>query len=432
MTEAHAKIEPIGIGAQWWRSREFTIALTLVLVALLIRGAVIFHPGHQPDVRIFEGWAERGARYGIINMYNTSLPGRIADYPPSILYLYTAVGNVVEALQGDFHHAELFIAILKMPAIIGDILMGLLLFGLGAHAVGPRRGLAAAGLYLLLPASWIDSAVWAQADSIYTLLLVAAFAAIAMRRGVLAGVAAGLALTAKFQVLPFLPLLAVIAVAIDWKLLVRGVVGCIAGIVLVFLPFIRARNLDQVYNAYGQAVGAYGILSVNAFNIWRIAFGDRAAAVSDLTLSGGLSLRTWSLAAFAIALALTLYFSARAVRARESRGQQQVEGVLASAAVMALVFFVFPTEIHERYLFPFIALAAIWGTRGRLELLVYCVISLSVGLNIAYSLSISVTDMFFAVIPSAERLVSVLIVAGGFAATVMIFSQERRPRKRSG
>jgi Gpi18-like mannosyltransferase len=267
-----------------------------------------------------------------------------------------------------------------------------------------------------MPASWLDSAVWGQTDSFYSLLLLAAFAAIGFRRGVLAGVAVGLAVTAKFQVVAFLPLIAVLAASIDRRMFVKGFVASIVTVLAVFAPFIIAGKMGNIIREYSQAPGSYQLLSVDAFNFWHLLFGEAASATSNLDTFAGLTFRTWGTAAYLLALAMILVVGSRAVRnALDDR--QRVEAALASAAMTSLAFFWFPTEIHERYLFPFLALAALWGTSGRREMVIYLVLSLAVGLNIAYSLPISVTDAFFRVVPAADRLVSLVIVIAGIAAS---------------
>ena len=399
--------------------------LAILAIALLIRAAVIFHPGHMQDVGLFERWASEGVRFGITSIYDRQLQLITPDYPPLLLYVYTAIGHVVYGIQGSFAHTTLFVAALKLPAIIADALVALLLLILGSRLGYTQRGLIAAGIYLIMPASWLDSAVWGQTDAFYSLLLLAAFAAIGFRRGVLAGVFVGLAVSAKFQVVAFLPLIAVLAASIDWRMFAKGLAACIVTVLAVFTPFIMAGKIDNVMREYSEALGSYQLLSVKAFNVWRLLFGDAARTTSNLGTFGGLTFRTWGIAAFLVALAAILVIASRAVRRAVDHGTR-VEAVLSAAAMISLAFFLFPTEIHERYLFPFVVLAALWGTSGRREMAVFLVLSLAVGLNIAHSLPISVTDLFFRVVPAADRLVSLAVIVAGFAASAMMIRRLRQ------
>lgn len=399
--------------------------LAILAAALLIRAAVIFHPGHMQDVTLFERWASEGVRFGITSIYDRQLQLITPDYPPLLLYVYTAIGHAVYNIQGSFEHTPLFVAALKLPSIIFDLLVALLLLVLGNRLGYTRRGLTAAGIYLIMPASWLDSAVWGQTDAFYSLLLLAAFASIGFRRGVLAGVFVGLAVSAKFQVVAFLPLIAVLAASIDWRMLGKGLAACLVTVLAVFTPFIVAGKIDNVIREYSQALGSYQLLSVDAFNVWHLLFGEASSRTSNLGSFAGLTFRTWGIAAFILALGVILVLASRAVR-RAPDHERRVEAVLAAAAMTSLAFFIFPTEIHERYLFPFIVLAALWGMSGRREMVIYLVLSLAVGLNIAYSLPISVTDAFFGIVPGADRLVSLTVVVAGFAASAAMISRLRQ------
>ena len=46
-----------------------------------------------------------------------------------------------------------------------------MLYALGCRWRGQRTGLVAAGLFLFLPVSWYDSALWGQADAVGTLVV---------------------------------------------------------------------------------------------------------------------------------------------------------------------------------------------------------------------------------------------------------------------
>ncbi len=402
--------------------------LAILAAALLIRAALIFHPGHMQDLGLFARWASEGVRFGITSIYDRQLQLITPDYPPLLLYVYTAIGHAVYNIQGSFEHTPLFVAALKLPAIISDVLVALLLLVLGNRLGYTRRGLIAAGIYLIMPASWLDSAVWGQTDAFYSVLLLAAFAAVGFRRGVLAGVFVGLAVSAKFQVVAFLPLIAVLAASIDWRILVKGLTACIVTVVAVFAPFLMAGKLDNVVREYTQALGSYQLLSVDAFNIWHLLFGEAASATSNLDSFAGLTFRAWGISAFILALTVILVIASREVR-RAGSDVRRVEAIFAAAAMTSLAFFIFPTEIHERYLFPFLVLAALWATGGRREMTLYLVLSLAVGLNIAYSLPISVTDAFFGVVPGADRLVSLAVIVAGFAASAAMLGRLRQEIK---
>lgn len=395
-------------------------------IGITIRLLLIFHRGNVLDIRLFEEWAAKGATYGPTNLYNPSLPGRIADYPPLLLYVYTLVGKLVLELQNDFHHSQIFVIGIKAPGIIADCLISILILLAGTRVATRKRAALAAGIFFLLPGSWLDSAVWGQSDAIYSGFVFAAFMAVAARRGVTAGIAAGLAVSAKFQTLAYLPALVITAAALDWRLLVRAAIAFAGTIVLVFLPFVAAGAADSVIKAYTHILGAYRATSVNAFNFWWLRFGPDSARISDDTVVNGASYRTWGLGFLGLALLglLTLVW----LKLRNQTRSQTVDYSLQVAAITALLFFVVPTEIHERYLYPYLILAALWATKGRLEMSLYLVISTAVALNIAFPLHISLTNWMFASFPGAGRALSFAIIISG----VLSFAIFLRAPKQQG
>ena len=399
----------------------FRDAFPLFAIALAIRIALIFHPGHVQDFQIFSSWAEKGAEYGVVEMYDPRVPGHMTDYPPVMLYLYTGVGHLIGAIQGDQARTMFSTAMVKLPGILGDFALAAVMILIGRRTIGRRRGVIAATLYLLLPASWLDSAVWGQVDSVVTLLVLVAFVALAMKRPWIAGSAAGLAVCTKYQALAFLPLLAAIALVIDWRLLTKAVVATVGAATAVLMPFIIAGNFSQVAAAYSRAVGAYSVLSANAFNLWRIGFGDAASSIPDTQDFAGLSYRNWGFVMFASALTIVIVLTSRMLASARDDDTLRLRIVLASAAVLSLAFFMFPTQIHERYLFPFLALGAFFATRGWIEMLTYLTISAGIALNIAYRLSISAAELLYRAVPGAERLIAIALLASGVVASVMIF-----------
>ena len=85
-----------------------------------------------------------------------------ANYPPTYLYLLWLLGFIGNP------------ALLKLPPMLADIGIAAIVYALGSRWRGPRTGLVAAALFLFLPVSWYDSALWGQVDAIGTLAAVAA------------------------------------------------------------------------------------------------------------------------------------------------------------------------------------------------------------------------------------------------------------------
>ena len=174
-----------------------------------------------------------------------------------------------------------------------------------------------------------------------------------MRGAILAALAA--VLKPQFGIL--IPIVAVLAFvrarsARDpWAFVVAGLAGA-ATIAIAALPF--GLTLPDVLAKVAEAAGGYPYLSVNAWNPWAlIEVGGRAVVdatgwasdIDPLPLIGipGVAIGSAAIAA-AVLVAMRYVRSDTAIR------------TVTAVAILAIAFFVLPTRVHERYLFPAIPL----------------------------------------------------------------------------
>lgn len=66
------------------------------------------------------------------------------------------------------------VLLLKLPPIAADLAIAALLYWAGRRWFGDRTGLVAAALYLFIPVTWYDSAIWGQVEAVGTLAMLAA------------------------------------------------------------------------------------------------------------------------------------------------------------------------------------------------------------------------------------------------------------------
>ena len=93
------------------------------------------------------------------------------DYPPLYLYILRYIGKVL--LRLNWAPDSIFgIILIKMPAILADILSGILVYMVTARKMSKKTALILSGLYLFNPAILVNSAMWGQTDGIMTLLVV--------------------------------------------------------------------------------------------------------------------------------------------------------------------------------------------------------------------------------------------------------------------
>jgi dolichyl-phosphate-mannose-protein mannosyltransferase len=125
--------------------------------------------------------------------------------------------------------------------------------------------------------------------------------------------------------------------------------------------------LSNIYfSAYNNP--SYQVTSLNAFNMW---------ALGGLWVPDGfLSIVGWVL--FGCLAAFTLYVLHKRF---EASGEVLV---LFSAFVLLFAFFMLPTRIHERYLFPAISMLALMFPFVKKSRLLYAVLTGTFFVNVAY------------------------------------------------
>ncbi|HEX2221984.1 MAG TPA: hypothetical protein VHK06_05615, partial [Candidatus Limnocylindria bacterium] len=136
--------------------------------------------------------------------------------------------------------------------------------------------------------------------------------------------------------------------------------------------------------------GTYTGLTVNAINLWMNPWSGLADAElhwGDDTLPAAVSLFGSELLRFPftwqhVGLALFVGFALLALWQVARR--DDALGLLVAATLLAVAFFVVPTRVHERYLFPALALAAPLALRRPSWGVLYGVLSASLFLNVYY------------------------------------------------
>jgi Gpi18-like mannosyltransferase len=143
-----------------------------------------------------------------------------------------------------------------------------------------------------------------------------------------------------------------------------------ATVFLVILPFEWTNPITFLTNIYFGAYGGYQYTSINAFNLWGL-FG---LWIPD----GNLYLVGWAL--FGAFAAFTLYVLYR---------RFHVSGDLLAIFAAFLLFFEFfmlPTRIHERYLFPAISMLVLLVPFAKKIRYLYVALTATLFVNEAYVL----------------------------------------------
>jgi dolichyl-phosphate-mannose-protein mannosyltransferase len=391
-----------------------SIRLTLAYVLLPVSGFYF-------DVPAFASWALSLAYHGPAPYYTTA---GFADYPPGFLLILWPLGLLsLQIAPNDELTTRLLV---KLPAILADCLLAAAVAWLGLRrAAGARAGLLAAALYILNPVTWFDSAVWGQVDSIGTLILFLTIVSLGAGRSELAALLAALAILTKPQYAIVAPIVGV--VLLRKHLLQRGKSGVVLRqeaeesvrsgdgfFASLRMTLGRLPSLRLVTSLLAGAIPAYAVLSLfhqtpfefiehmrqtadqypyvsmNAFNPWAIF-----ALASGEETTHPLQAVPWLLDLLPITdgitpyqIGLTLFVLASVPVAIRLAMRQDQRTLWICASALALALFILPTRMHERYAFPFFALALpLAATSGR-WLACYVILSLASFANIyaVYSL----------------------------------------------
>jgi Gpi18-like mannosyltransferase/predicted membrane-bound dolichyl-phosphate-mannose-protein mannosyltransferase len=428
----------------------------LLLLGLVLRLTIAYvlwpGSGFETDIATYTAWASRLYEFGPGSFYES---GMFADYPPAYLYVLWLGSHVMAFLHGG-NFAAVPSDALKLGPILADIAVGAALYVIARRWAGERPdaarlGLIAAGLYLFNPVTWYDSALWGQTDAAGALVILLCVGALV--RGNSEGAAALAVLAAlvkpQFGVVAG-PIVAAVLLrrhllapgsgprerpwapvpVARWlsqeQGLIRIVSSAAVGLItmlVVLTPF--GLSVPGFVERMAGTAGGYPWLSVNAYNPWALVGSD---GQQPLALGGGWSPDT---VAFlgplpAVVIGGALLVVAFLLGMLRLGWRDDRRSIVLVAIFLALAFFVLPTRVHERYLFPVFGLVPLLAVLDRRWLV--ALIGLSVGAFINFH---GILTMPLYATPNLEELplgaafreppaivLSVLVVLAAFAFNV--------------
>lgn len=383
------------------------LALRLIIAYVLLPGS-----GFGVDRGTFQAWAGELAARGPGGFYER---GFFVDYTPGYLYVLWLVGVIGNALGGIGD-------LIKLPAILSDVVLAWLVHSMVLELGGPRRGARLAAILVLVnPVTWFDSAIWGQVDSFGVVFLLLALRELWRGRSERASVLAVVAAIIKPQLGILIPILAVVLLrrhlagpllgrgqapgAGPLRLLTSGALALGTAIVLC-LPF--GLSLVGLLQQVAKTAGGYPYLAVNAYNPWALVerdgnglaangawLRDSAGPKPDevATLIAGIPAVFVGTALLLLVIGLVCVVVGWWGGRTEPAGLGEAGEVadcpppgpatddrrmlLVALTVLALAFFVVPTRVHERYLFPAFALGAILAATSLRWRAAYVVLALA-------------------------------------------------------
>jgi len=371
---------------------KFTLLALLVLGLLFRLYLATMMEGHAGDLAFFRNWSAAAAQ-GLTSLYSNTR----CDYPPLYIYVLWLVGKI-SALAVLQPYSTI---LLKLPSILADLATAWLIYGWSRERMAPETSVLLTSFYIFNPAVFINSTLWGQVDSFFTLLIALAIWALTKAR---TGPAAALftaAVLMKPQGIIFLPVLAFeLLRQRNLKTIIKAALWAVGTSFVITLPFAWQQAAGWIIYLLTGTIGEYPYASVNAFNLFYLL---GANYVPDSQVPFLLSYHYWGML-FIILTTLICWWLY--VRSNDRN--------MAATAALLLITGVFTLgpSMHERYLFPAIALViiAFIGRRDSRLLLLAIGFSLSIFVNTAAILFGGILNS--SPIPQAASLLNLLLLGG--------------------
>ena len=319
----------------------------IFLLALVLRLVLAAnHHGFDVDITDFTSWGNRMLEVGPGNFYSDDY---FSDYPPLYLYCLWFLGFLRKTLAlQEYSPAQL--ALIKLPSILADLGIGYLIYKSATKRIGIKSAICLSCIYLFQPAVILNSCLWGQVDSTFTLLLVLVCILLEHDKMLPAFLVFGAGVLLKPQMLIFAPVL-ILGVAnrvFGEKFSLQELFKCIAYQLLTMLLMLIVSapfGLEHVIPQYVSTLKSYNVASVNAYNFWT-GLGLNWAELDTVVL--GLKCSTWGTIAIVCAAVFSLLIGWVLKKAPERFSLM--------GAFLIITVFTFSVKMHERYLYPVMAL----------------------------------------------------------------------------
>ena len=403
-----------------WFPAVLLCALALrIVIAVTVRG-------YDVDVGCFTAWGAHIADVGPVDFYHDYF----CDYPPGYLPVL-GLGNMLARLFGGSDTAQ--VMMVKLPPMLADIGIAWLIAREALRSGKSSRYAGFLGALIALnPVLIINSAAWCQIDSVLALLIVL-IAVLAMRgQWRLLMPTFMLAVLVKPQAL-MLGFLGLTAILIEWirnrqvrRDMLIGALWALVLAVAMLLPFTLNQPLTWIIDKYAETLGSYAYVTVNTANLYYLFGLNWAPLTGTVTPWPALLLAGFSFlwhrlvlhrdrklghrtawfelvltdlfTVFFLACALfrfswavlgtgAMAFAFAAVLPLWLRSRKMADLPLCGA-LLFLMMYLLGTKMHERYLFPAVALLGLACAlrRDRRQTLLLALLSFTVFINIAIPL----------------------------------------------
>lgn len=328
-------------------------AVTFILLLGLVLRLFVSHFQYSGDVKNHVAWAG-GFVSNPHGFYNQKFPGfNDPNYPPLAIYFFSFSKVVYEAAKSGtlwLNNFEVFpsalvpfilsentlIAFYKLPAIIADLLLGLLLY-LYLKKQNNKQALLWTSFLVFNPALIYVSAVWGQIESLTILFLCLSLASFQKRSSL---IYFSLAVLTKQTALWVLPLYLLIWLKnLSPKKLIQA--SLLASLVFFFsyLPFGLAP-IGAIKNYLATLSGSSTVVSDAAWNLWHFVYKE---GTDDSVFLLFTTVRNLSVGLLILSLLPTL---AQLVKLKN------ISDYAALLSIWSALVFFLQTRVHERHFYP--------------------------------------------------------------------------------
>lgn len=353
-------------------TKKKSMLFVMLAAGLAIRyiGAAIY-PGNETDMQCFVSWSELMFKTGPSGFYSSDV---FTDYPPVYMYVLWLIGAIKSVIPMT---DKIFYILLKTPAIICDVLIAALLFKTANRKIGSKSAYFACAAWLFNPAVFIDSALWGQVDSVFTLLVFVTLLLVTEKRFISSFFIFGIAVMLKPQSLFYAPII-LLAVAEETvypvfkpKELVRYLIFGLLAILFAFavcVPF----GITNVINQYIGTLSSYNYGSVNAYNLWSMVGLNWVELSPIMSVFGNLMI-------IAVVIAAVAFFF----------HMQSESKYFWLGGFICFGVFTLSVKMHERYAFPAMLLLLVGfisDRKSRQKMWLYIAVSVTQIINVGHIL----------------------------------------------
>jgi len=370
------------------------IIISLAFIIRIIASIWSFEYRENTDVLRYKDWARISYVYGLAETYKTehitfgTLPN---NQPPGLLYILSASYRLhiqlSKMLLRVIPYSEKVNALLngpvmsfmlRLPSIISDCLIGILIF-LFLKRFNRKRGvLLAPSLFLFNPVVIYNSAVWGQVDAIVNVSFLFSFWLLFNKHTFLSILLFSLCILTKFSLLymtPFYLLFWSRELKNIWNYFHATVLASVAGIIFIlpistnpflwFLHFISNNTTGEMTNITAFAMNVWWVIfrpfiSIgNPNNLFSFSEVRLINSPDSSTLWLGVPLFRWAVGLF-IVFCIPLFLS---IYKRKNLSIQYIFLVLTNCSLLA---FILLPQMHERYMYPafiFLAFSSVFFCR---------------------------------------------------------------------